>query len=100
MRPIHSVRPWRIVFAVAALLIAAERGGSSTQNKPKALQATCVLSNPAYSGACTQTTPMAKGATPQQACQAVLDCLNNVNCLKTYCDATTIRTGWRLESAK
>ena len=27
-------------------------------------------------------------------------CLNDVDCLKTYCQATTIRSGWKLESAK
>ena len=48
----------------------------------------------------SRTPDVAEGSTPQQACQAILSCLNNVDCLKTYCSATTIRTGWKLESAK
>jgi hypothetical protein len=87
------------VVLAAVLLVAGARNTSAAPEKA-APQATCVLTNPAYSGKCTQTTPLLQGATPAQACQAVLDCLNNANCLKTYCDATTVRTGWKLESAK
>jgi hypothetical protein len=67
---------------------------------PPPTQATCVFTNPAYSGKCVENASVADGSTPQQACQAILSCLNNVDCLKTYCSATTIRTGWKLESAK
>ena len=42
---------------------------------------------------------VAEGSSPAQACQSVLQCLNDVDCLKTYCQATTIRSGWKLESA-
>ncbi len=100
MRSIDSARAWRIGLAVALLFVVAERRGSGTQSTPAAPQATCVFTNPGYSGKCTQTTSLVKGSTPQQACQAVLACLNNVDCLKTYCQATTVRTGWKLESAK
>jgi hypothetical protein len=40
------------------------------------------------------------GWTPAQACQVILQCLNDVDCLKTYCQATTIRSGWQLEQVK
>ena len=63
-------------------------------------QATCVFTNPAYSGKCTETASVAEGSTAGQACQSILQCLNDVGCLKTYCQATTIRSGWKLESAK
>jgi len=91
-----------IVLALAVvLLVAGGTASSARQNrKAPAPQATCVLTNPAYSGACTQTTPLEAGSTPAKACQAVVDCLNNVDCLKTYCNATTVRTGWKLESSK
>lgn len=92
--------PRRFAAAAVLLLLVATRGGAAPENPSPAGQATCVLSNPAYSGKCTQTTPMPAGSTPAQACQAVLDCLNNPQCLKTYCDATTVRGGWKLESAK
>jgi hypothetical protein len=59
----------------------------------------CAFSNPAYSGLCKESVPLPNGATPQQACQSVLNCLNNSQCEKTYCNATTQRGGWKLESA-
>jgi hypothetical protein len=37
---------------------------------------------------------VADGSTPAQACQVILNCLNSVDCLKTYCSATTVRQGW------
>ncbi len=63
-------------------------------------RATCTFTNASYSGKCIENADIAEGSSAQQACQAILSCLNNVNCLKTYCSATTIRTGWKLESAK
>ena len=90
----------RVLLALAVVLLVFGGGTSTARDKTPGPQATCVLSNPAYSGSCTQTTPLAQGSTPAQACQAVLDCLNNAQCLKTYCSATTVRTGWKLESSK
>ena len=40
------------------------------------------------------------GATPKQACEAVLRCLNGNACESNYCNAGNIRSGWRLEEAK
>jgi len=67
---------------------------------PPPARATCVFTNPAFSGKCVENADIAEGSTAPQACQAILSCLNNVDCLKTYCSATTIRNGWKLESAK
>jgi hypothetical protein len=82
--------------ALVLFLIAA--GGSPAP--PEAQTATCVFSNPAFAGKCTQNASVAQGGSPQQACESILRCLNDTACLKTYCQATTIRSGWRLESAK
>lgn len=90
----------RIFLAAAVLLLVAHRGSPAGQDAAPAVQATCVFSNPAFAGKCTETAAVAQGSTPTQACQAILQCLNNVDCLKTYCQATTVRTGWKLESAK
>ena len=60
------------------------------------LVATCTLVNPSYSGQCTATEERKTGQTAQQACEEVLACLSNTGCLKTYCNATQIRTGWEL----
>ncbi len=61
---------------------------------------TCTFSHPSYSGMCKQTETLQKGTTGKEACQSILDCLNDSRCIKTYCDATTIRGGWKLESAE
>src|SRR5262245_34897513 len=67
---------------------------------PPPPQATCVFTNPSFACKCVENAEVAQGSSPTQACQAILSCLNNVDCLKTYCSATNIRTGWKLESAK
>ncbi len=64
------------------------------------VRATCVLTHPAFAGKCTELPAVPKDSTPSQACESVLACLNNVACTKTYCQATTIRQGWKLESVK
>jgi hypothetical protein len=83
----------RISAAVFLLLVAS--GGRSAPPT-----ATCVFSNPAFAGKCVENADIGQGSSAQQACEAILSCLNNVDCLKTYCQATEIRGGWRLESAK
>ena len=96
----------RVVLAAVLLLLVAHRGSPSARAsaappppRPPAT-ATCVFVNPAFSGKCTETAAVADGSTPAQACQVILSCLNSVDCLKTYCSATTVRQGWTLESAK
>ena len=61
--------------------------------------ATCIFRNPGYSGQCVQTQEIAAGSTAQQTCESILACLNNVHCTQTYCQATTVRGGWTLQSA-
>jgi len=84
--------------AVLTVLLSGRSVPSSADPPPA--RAVCVFTNPAFSGQCVENADVAQGATAQQACQAILSCLNNVDCLKTYCSATTIRSGWKLESAK
>lgn len=93
----------RVLVALAALALwFAGTGGPASAKSAAAPppQATCVFSNPAFSGKCTETASVAQGSSAEQACESILQCLNNVDCLKTFCQATTIRTGWKLESAK
>jgi hypothetical protein len=91
--------PRRVFWAVLLLLTLAVTRARAASGDSGAT-ATCIFTNPAYSGSCTQSTPIAAGSTAAQACQSVLSCLNNVQCEKTYCNATTVRGGWKLESAK
>ncbi len=89
----------RTLWTAAALALALSgRSAPSPATPPP--QATCVFTNPAFAGKCVENADVAEGSTPQQACQSILQCLNDVDCLKTFCQATTIRSGWRLESAK
>jgi len=90
----------RALLAAVLLTVGVARGSSWASDPTPGPQATCILSNPAFSGPCTQTTPLSPGSTAATACASVLQCLNDVNCLKTYCNATTVRSGWKLESAK
>lgn len=94
----------RVALAAVLLLLAAHRGSpaarASAPPPPPPATASCVFVNPAFAGKCTETAQVPDGSTPKQACQVILDCLNSVDCLKTYCSATTVRQGWTMESAK
>jgi hypothetical protein len=79
----------------------------STQSSPApaatpgaAATVTCAFSHPSYSGWCRVTRDLPSGATARRLCSRVLTCLNDVRCNRTYCDATTIRGGWKLESVQ
>jgi hypothetical protein len=61
---------------------------------------TCALSHPSYSGWCRVTREVPRGATAERVCSRVLACLNDSRCNRTYCNATTIRGGWKLESVQ
>ncbi|HEX7251650.1 MAG TPA: hypothetical protein VF376_02130 [Thermoanaerobaculia bacterium] len=65
-----------------------------------ATRVTCAFSNPRYSGWCRVTEDIPEATTPEGVCQTVLSCLNTVSCTKTYCNATEIRSGWRLEKVE
>lgn len=88
-----------LVF-VSLLLLSRTRAAGAPPPADNRPQAACAFSNPGYSGWCRQTVPMAQGATPKQACEAVLSCLNGNACASNYCNAPNIRSGWRLEEAK
>jgi len=60
----------------------------------------CALEHAQYAGQCVERVTPEEKQTPLQACQAVLACLNDPRCVKTYCNATTLRGGWKLVSPK
>ena len=72
---------------------------ATPETQAPAVVATCTFSNPGFSGKCVENVNVPPGATPARACGEILACLNNPMCTKTYCQATTIRTNWQLESA-
>jgi hypothetical protein len=67
---------------------------------PAAPTVTCEFSNPGYSGRCRVTNPVRAGKRPRGLCSQVLACLNDARCVRTYCNATTIRGGWKLEKVE
>jgi hypothetical protein len=84
---------------------AADSASSSPSSSPSpapgvASTVTCDLSNPGYSGWCRVTQRLRKGVRPRGFCSQVLACLNDSRCIRTYCNATTIRGGWKLESVE
>ncbi len=94
------VRFLRIAFGVSAALVrAVVVTASPVPSPPPAPQAaTCSFSNPVFSGFCRVTPKVPAGGSAKKACLGVLACLNDTRCIHTYCNATTIRVGWKLES--
>lgn len=91
----------RSVMLALLLALSASLGGvpAATENPP--VVAECTFTNPAYSGKCVVSEKGPADATPQQTCEAILTCLNDTRCAaKSYCNATSIRGGWKLEEAK
>ena len=96
----RTLRLTALPLALAALLVvSSRRAAGAPPPRGESPRADCAFSNPGYSGWCRQTVPMAAGATPKQACEAVLSCLNGNACESNYCNAPNIRSGWRLEEA-
>jgi len=60
----------------------------------------CTFEHPGYAGTCVEQATQEETQTPRQACEVILSCLNDARCVKTYCQATTLRGGWTLTSAK
>ena len=99
MRNLNRTLP---LLLLALLAVSRPSGGvaasaASDQRTNSARRVTCSLSNPRYSGWCRVTENLPEGMTGKQVCESVLACLNDVRCSKTYCNATQIRGGWRLE---
>lgn len=64
------------------------------------VEVTCAFANPSYAGDCVEKTTREEKEKPAAVCRPILDCLNNPRCVKTYCQATSIRQGWTLKSAQ
>jgi hypothetical protein len=60
----------------------------------------CVFEHPRYVGSCVEAVTPRDDQTHLQACQAIIACLNNPQCVTSYCQATTLRGGWTLVSPK
>ena len=72
---------------------------SQSEAPPPPVNVKCTFANPSYSGKCVENASGPKGSDPKEPCASILACLNDTKCIKTFCQATTIRGGWTLESA-
>lgn len=89
------------ILAGAAVVAAVVTAATSTTGADaKTSRAKCTFSNPAHAGECVEVTEVDKDSTARDACVAILDCLNNSRCTKVYCNASTVRQGWRLVAAE
>lgn len=86
------------IVGAALRQVSATPAVSAADLQPRSVD--CVFTNPQYAGTCVEQVTPEKAQTPVQACRVILNCLNDTRCVKTYCQATTIRGGWSLESPK
>lgn len=89
-----------LVCTLASLFVAAPSSRAASESADT-YTAECSFTNPAYSGQCTVSEETQRSVSVRDACNRVLSCLNDNRCVtKTYCNATTIRSGWKLVSAR
>lgn len=88
---------WALVPAalIAALLLYERPSAAVDDGASKTV--VCSFSNPAFSGFCRETRRVARTDSGARVCAGILTCLNDPRCARTYCSATQIRGGWRLE---
>ena len=75
-----------------------EAAAKAGQAKP--IDVTCTFTNSSYAGDCVEKATRTEKEKPGAACAPILDCLNNERCVKTYCQSTTLRQGWKLKKAE
>jgi mono/diheme cytochrome c family protein len=61
--------------------------------------ALCVFANDGVPEQCVEATGIAPSQSAGDACSEILMCLNGATCARHFCVDTTVREGWRLESA-
>ncbi len=94
-------RQMGVALALAfALAFALALPATSRPVPPPPIAVTCTFTNPSYAGDCVEKTTRTEKDKPETACKPILDCLNNPQCAKSYCRATTVRQGWTLKKAE
>lgn len=87
-----------LLFALpAASLAQAPAKGDTPPDETYTVE--CTFHNPAFAGPCTVSEKVSQKLSPRDACLGILSCLNDSRCIKTYCNATTVRGGWTLVKA-
>lgn len=89
-----------LLLAVGSYLALAAPAPPAAEKPQETYTVECTFSNPGYSGPCAVSEVTPRSLAPDAACRQVLACLNDARCVtKTYCNATTVRGGWKLVSA-
>lgn len=88
------------MVVLMSLLLLLQGAPAQTPSPGPSRMVTCSFSNPGYSGWCRVVERVPPTRTPRAVCRDVLNCLNDVRCIKTYCNATEIRINWKLERVK
>ena len=94
------MRRFVMVLVLASTALARGGGAGAPPEESGSYTVECTFSNPSYSGHCGVSEVTSRSDTPESTCGRILVCLNDAQCTKTYCNATTIRSGWKLETAK
>ncbi len=86
---------------LATLLFATMHALGSASPNEESRKADCSFSNANIAGFCRVTVPVPRNSTPQQACEAVLRCINGVNCpdSQKYCFNPGVTKIWKLVEA-
>lgn len=100
MRRARLLKMRRFAAGALGLLWLAAGSGAGAAQKKSLRTVSCSFSNPRYSGWCRVSESPPENAAPAQVCEGILACLNDVACSKTYCNATEIRGGWKLEAVR
>jgi hypothetical protein len=100
MQPSRSIPLLAFTLLMGSPFSSRTSAPSRSPASGNATRVTCAFSNPRYSGWCHVTEELPDASTPEGVCQNVLSCLNTVSCIKTYCNSTEIRSGWRLEKVE
>jgi hypothetical protein len=100
MQPSRSISLLAFTLLMGSPVFAPVGQSARSPAAGNATRVTCAFSNPRFSGWCRVTEDIPEATTPEGVCQNVLGCLNTVSCTKTYCNATEIRSGWRLEKVE
>ena len=90
-----------LVAAVSVLVIPNLRGDRSTTPTARTSNADCSFRHPQLPGLCNVTVPIPGNSSPQQACDAVLRCINGTLCrdADNYCRNPGAAKTWKLVEA-
>ena len=93
-------KPVSLLFVLAVAAGIPPKGIPADPSSEAPRSVTCSFSNPGYSGWCKQDAPIPKDGAADRVCQDILKCLNDVQCIETFCSATSLRGGWKLEKVE